>query len=101
MGSSWLNAVGVYSVDGNRGVSFNRVSLALDAAVDSQGVLLSLEQLASNDLMKGSLIIPFEHKVELAQAYYVISLKQAANSEHITAFKQWLMHEVETDSVTV
>jgi len=93
----WLKDVGVNTVDGIRGVRFNRISLALDAAVEAQGVVLSLQQLASNDLKKGSLIIPFEHKVELAQAYYVISLKHAANAEHIQAFKQWLMDEVDTD----
>lgn len=95
--SSWLKAVGIDTVDGSSGVRFNRGSLALDAAVDAQGVVLSLYQLASNDLKKGSLVIPFEHAVELAQAYYVVSLKQATNTEHIRAFKLWLKEEVATD----
>ena len=94
---SWLNEVGANSVDGTRGVRFNRVSLALDAAIEAQGVVLSLEQLASNDLKKGSLVRPFEHKMELTQAYYIVSLKNSANAEHIGAFKQWIMDEVASE----
>ena len=95
--SSWLQAVGVDSVDGTRGLSFNRVSLALAAAVEAQGVVLSLEQLAMDDLSKGRLVVPFHHEVELAQAYYMISLQHSANAEHVMAFKRWLVEEAAID----
>ncbi len=94
----WLAAVGVDSVDGTRGLRFNRVSLALAAAIDGQGIALSLEQLAASDIQKGNLVIPFNHKLTLTQAYYAISLPSAANQVHITAFKQWLMDEVAADT---
>ncbi|MFK8078039.1 MAG: transcriptional regulator GcvA [Granulosicoccus sp.] len=97
--SNWLHAVGVDSVDGSRGLFFNRVSLALAAAVESQGVVLSLEQLAMDDLNKGRLVIPFDHSVELAQAYYVISLEDSTDAEHVVAFKRWLEAEVATDQM--
>ncbi len=57
--SSWLKAVGGESVDGQRGMRFNRVSLALAAAVEAQGVVLSLEQMAIDDLDKS----PADHPV--------------------------------------
>lgn len=96
--ASWLNVVGASSVDGSRGLRFNRVSLALAAAVDAQGVVLSLEQLASDDLKKGRLIVPFDHKVELLQAYHVITLKDASDDPRVLSFKQWLYNEVATDA---
>ncbi len=92
--SSWLDSVGVDFVDGKRGLYFNRVALALDAAVEAQGVVLTLEQLANNDIRKGSLIAPFDYKMELQQAYYVITLQEASKEEPIIAFKQWLNSEV-------
>lgn len=95
--SSWLKAVGVDSVDGTRGLYFNRVSLALAAAVEAQGVVLSLEQLAIDDLNKGRLVVPFSHEVGLSQAYYMISLQHTANAEHVSAFKRWLQDEVAID----
>lgn len=95
--SAWLTAVGASFVDGARGLRFNRVSLALEAAVEGQGVVLSLEQLAINDLKNGRLVVPFRYPVELLQAYYVISLPNQSNDQHISAFKDWLMTEVGLD----
>lgn len=95
--SSWLQAVGLDSIDGTRGLYFNRVSLALAAAVEAQGVVLSLEQLAMNDLTNGRLVVPFGHEVELEQAYYMISLHHSDSAEHVIAFKRWLMEEAAID----
>ena len=99
-GRSWLQAVGADSVDGTRGLYFNRVSLALAAAVEAQGVVLSLEQLAMDDLSNGRLVVPFHHEVELSQAYYMISRQPPANTEHVVAFKRWLMEEAAMDART-
>lgn len=98
---SWLDAVGASNVDGKRGLRFNRISLALAAAVEGQGVVLTLEQLAMDDLEKRRLVIPFEHRVELKQAYHVITLKNHATDERVTAFKQWLFDEVQRDEKSV
>lgn len=95
---SWLKAVGVDTVDGSRGLHFNRVSLALAAAVEAQGIVLSLEQLASDDLDKGRLVIPFSYSVPLDQAYYVITLDNSTDAEHVVAFKHWLHKEVAEDA---
>jgi LysR family glycine cleavage system transcriptional activator len=92
--ASWLSAVGAHGVDGHRGLRFNRVSLALAAAVEAQGVVLSLEQLAADDLQKGRLVIPFQHRVELTNAYHVITLADTVDDERVQAFKQWLFDEV-------
>lgn len=94
----WLKSVGAVNVDGFRGMRFNRVSLALAAAVEGQGVVLSLEQLAMNDLDKGRLVVPFEHRVQLKQAYHVITLKDAASDERVAVFKSWLFDQVRCDA---
>lgn len=94
---SWLTAVGAKSVDGSRGIRFNRVSLALASAVAGQGVVLSLEQLASDDLMNGRLVIPFDHAVSLSQAYHVVTLPETGSDERVLAFKEWLFEEISRD----
>jgi LysR family glycine cleavage system transcriptional activator len=96
--SHWLKALGVESVDGTRGMRFNRVSLALSAAVEAQGVVLSLEQLAIDDLDKGRLVRPFSYSVKLDQAYYVVTLENSTDAEHVIAFKRWLEQEVVEDA---
>lgn len=97
--ASWLLAAGVQSVDGSRGLRFNRVSLALAAAVEAQGVVLSLDQLAMDDIEKGRLVVPFDYKVNLAQAYHVITLQECKDDERVHYFKQWLFDEVASDLV--
>ena len=90
---SWLEAAGVSGVDSSRGIHFNHVSLALEAAADSQGVVLSIAQLASNDLATGRLVIPFEARVPLEYAYYAISLEDSPNAANVDAFREWLAGE--------
>ncbi|MEE9322625.1 MAG: transcriptional regulator GcvA [Granulosicoccus sp.] len=99
--SSWLQAVGATQVDGRRGLHFNRVSLALAAAVESQGVVLTLEQLAADDISKGRLVAPFEHRVTMKQAYHFVSLKDASADERVLAFRNWLFAEVAGNSTTL
>lgn len=96
--TSWLQAVGVSQVDGRRGLHFNRVSLALAAAVESQGVVLTLEQLAEDDIDKGRLITPFEHRVTMKQAYHFVTLQEANADDRVLAFKNWLFDEVAGNS---
>ena len=51
--STWLTAAGVGDIDSSHGISFNSVTLALAAAIDRQGVALTLDALAADDLAAG------------------------------------------------
>ena len=91
--ASWLAAAGIAGIDSGRGIHFNHVSLALEAAVDSQGVVLSIAQLAANDIRAGRLVIPFDVQVPLDYAYHLISLEDSPNAVNVDAFRTWLMAE--------
>jgi len=97
--TSWFEAMNIKSVDGTRGLHFNRVSLALGAAVASQGVVLTLLQLAADDLEKGRLLIPFKFSMELSQAYYLITLDSTQENTAVSAFKSWMRDEINRDTV--
>lgn len=93
--TAWLKAAGVEGVDGGRGLHFNYAALALEAAIDAQGVLLSLDVLATTDLAAGRLVIPFELSLPVTHAsYYVISPEATAGQAKIVAFREWLLAEV-------
>jgi len=96
---TWLAAAGIDGVDASRGIRFNHVSLALDAAAEGQGVVLSIGQLASADLAAGRLVVPFTTQVPLDYAYYLISLEDSTNQENVDAFRNWLMDEASTANV--
>lgn len=49
----WLTAAGVSGVDSERGPRFNNAVLAVEAALDGQGVALALRPLVEADLLPG------------------------------------------------
>ncbi len=96
--TKWLQLHGVEGVTANRGLHFNHVSLALDAAVDGQGVLLSIKPLAQSDIDAGRLCIPFDLPMPVEHAYYIIRPQKtgdAFNQEASDAFVGWLREEAE------
>ena len=56
---TWLQAAGVTMEDPERGPRFTTEFVALQAAIEGQGVLLSASPHSTNDLEKGNLIRPF------------------------------------------
>lgn len=91
--SAWLQAAGVSGISTNRGLHFNQVSMALQSAIDGQGVVLSLDALAVDDIKAGRLTVPFSFHMPLSSAYYLISLQESAEIPRITAFREWILEE--------
>jgi LysR family glycine cleavage system transcriptional activator len=91
--AAWLNRAGVKNVDATRGPHFSHAALALDAAADGLGVALTMDTLAAADLATGRLIAPFELRVPVSSAYYVVCQEARANQPHIAAFREWLLAE--------
>lgn len=90
----WLQEFSIEGVDVRRGLHFNQVSMAMDAAVDGQGVLLSIDALAFHDIAAGRLCVPFELAMPLEHAYYVIRPDGAsANQEAASTFTNWIISE--------
>lgn len=89
----WLATAGVHGVDIARGPHFNHTALALEAAADGAGVVLSCPLLASADLAAGRLIAPFALAVPLERAYYLVCHDTLADQPSVTAFREWLLGE--------
>ena len=98
----WLDAAGVKGVDVSRGPILNQASMAIDAAVDGQGVALARSALASWDLGSARLVRPFEISLPVPYAYWIVSPKATANLPKIVTFREWLLaeaaHEVRQES---
>ena len=94
---AWLAAAGVAGIDAARGPRFNQAALALDAAAEGQGVALTLEPLARADLAAGRLAAPFEVRLRLRPAYYLVCPEGAAEEPAIAAFRRWLLAEARAE----
>jgi LysR family glycine cleavage system transcriptional activator len=94
----WLDFAGVKDVESSRGPVLNQASMAIDAAVDAQGVTLARTALAAWDLIGGRLVRPFEVAMPVSYAYWIVCPKAAAKLPKIVAFCDWLLAEAADDA---
>jgi LysR family glycine cleavage system transcriptional activator len=95
--AKWLDAAGVAGADMTRGPVFNQASMAIDAAVDGQGVALARTALAVWDLLAGRLVRPFRLELPVPYAYWIVCPKVNADLPKIALFRDWLVGEAVED----
>lgn len=95
--ASWLEAVGVEHAASSQGPVLNRDSMAIDAAVDGQGIVLARTTLVSWDLLNGRLVIPLAASLKLQKTYWIVCTKTASKLPKVTIFRNWLLREVSAD----
>ncbi len=91
--AEWLHAVGVHDLDPSRGPRFSNMDLALDAAVNGQGVALGDNVVSKDDLDAGRLVRPFDQEVEF-EAYYLVEPDVTPAHPTVEAFRDWLLSEI-------
>ena len=94
----WFALAGVVAPEQLPGPVLNRASMLIDAAIDGQGIALARTTLAAWDLISGRIVRPFDLSWQPAGTYWTVCPKAAASIPKITAFRQWLLAEAETDA---
>ena len=92
--ASWLSEVGLSGKLAEHNLYFNSVLLALSAANEGQGVVLTLDKLAENDIKNGSLVKVFDLLTDVEHAYHLVSLQGTAEDARVNAFCDWMREEV-------
>jgi len=94
---AWLAAAGVEDVNPDRGPGYSHSSLALQAAIDGQGVALARSSLVGLDLEAGRLVQPFGPVLPTTYACYVVSPTATAERPKIKAFREWQLEQAALD----
>lgn len=91
----WMLAAGIKDFDDGPGLHFTESGPAIQAAIDGQGVVLGDSSLVADDLAAGRLIQPFALSIKgPAQfAYYIVSPKETAGDQLVSAFREWVLEE--------
>jgi LysR family glycine cleavage system transcriptional activator len=89
----WLEAAGVRGVDPERGLRFGLSIMAMQAALDGQGVLLGRSVLFDCDLREGRLVRPFELGVAVRPAYWLVCAPDGGERPMVRRFREWLLAE--------
>lgn len=90
----WLDEVGVRQIDATRGPAFSEALMALQAAIDGQGVALGQGILVEYDIAAGRLVRPLATEASLRLSYYLIHPREAEEHPGFALFRQWLIDEV-------
>jgi len=92
---SWLEAAGLSDLRPGKTVRFAASALAIQAAVEGQGIALGESTLAADDLAAGRLIKPFDLALKQPPqlAYFIICTKSAPAGSIERLFRDWLLDE--------
>jgi LysR family glycine cleavage system transcriptional activator len=92
--AEWLRAAEITGVNATKGPRFSDGAMALQAAVDGQGIALASQALAVDHLAAGRLVKPFKISVATDFGYYLVCAKTRADEPDLVAFRRWLFAEV-------
>jgi LysR family glycine cleavage system transcriptional activator len=95
---NWLDAAGMATTASERGPIFNQSSMAIDAAVDGQGIALARSALAAWDMRAGRLVRPFPFALKAPYGYWIVCPKSTAELPKIVTFRDWLLSEAADDA---
>ncbi len=90
----WFDAAGLADVDVSRGPRILESGLAIDAAIDGQGIALADDFLIAEDLARGRLVTLCDFPLADC-GYYLLTPGGPRTRRPITAFRQWLLAETE------
>ena len=96
----WLAPLGLEARRLQEGHSFTDASLALDAAIAGQGVLLAWPTLAADALRAGTLVAPFAERAATGIGYYLVTSAKRREPRTVRDFKAWIREEIrETEAM--
>ena len=91
----WMLAAGVSDFSDPGGLYLDNSGLALQTAIEGQGVALGDSSLVADDLAAGRLVQPFAVTIKGPPqfAYYVISPAATQEESLIKSFREWILAE--------
>lgn len=93
----WLKAAGLDDIDPDRGPQFSLESMAIQAAMDGQGVSLISSALVEEDIAAGRLIRPFPEEViqKTKFCYFLVYPEAHLQYPKVAAFRDWVQTEIQ------
>lgn len=90
----WRKAAGLDPDTKLAGPIYSDPSLAFDAAISDQGVLMAVDMMSADAVSDGRLVRPFELPVEGPNGYWLATAKGRRETHKVRAFRAWLAVEV-------
>ena len=94
----WLDAAGLDPAMALNGPVYSDASLAFDAAISGQGVLLAADMMTADAISDGRLVRPFDLPVRGERGYFLATAKGRREPRKLKLFREWLAREVPASS---
>lgn len=94
----WLDAAGFPELDTSRGLEFDVLDLAIEAARCGLGVTIADRSMVEGDLKAGTLRQLFDIQVEGHESYWFVTRPGTALAPNVAAFRDWLFLEAGAES---
>lgn len=91
----WFSDAGVQLKKMPKGTKFPETSMAIQAAIDDQGIALARSAHVADDLASGRLVKLLNVYSPSAVSYFVVCLKGRETEPDICAFREWILEEAD------
>jgi LysR family glycine cleavage system transcriptional activator len=91
----WLHAAEVEYEEPLKCIKFSHTGLAIDAAIEGQGIALGRSLLVADGLSSGRLVRPYDLALTSRFSYFIVNAKETAENPKIKTIKKWFLTENE------
>lgn len=92
--TTWVTSVGGSGVSQKSASLFDSNLLAIEAAINGQGVVVVPRFLVEADLAAGTLVAPLASDVMQPGGWYLVHLERRGNEKAMRKFLQWIQGQV-------
>lgn len=94
MWEDWYRGAGFKMPSGLKGPRYTDPSIAFDAALAGQGVLLAIDMMVVDGLARGRLVKPFEHLEPSTFGYWFVTDAHKSRPKKVQVFLDWIRSEI-------
>nr|WP_211112265.1 transcriptional regulator GcvA [Azospirillum soli] len=91
--TDWLPAAGLHDLRPSAELAFDDIGIAIEAAVNGQGIAMGRATLVADELSAGRLLRLFGDAVPADFGCYVVCPEETADRPKIAAFRAWIQEE--------
>ena len=95
----WFEAAGISGIDVEHGPLFNFESMAIESAINGNGVALVSHHAVAGDLKAGRLVKPFELAIPAKFSYWLVCPHEYLRRAKVRAFSDWLLEEAAQETM--
>ncbi len=92
---AWLEKTGTNGIEPGKGLHFDTIQLAFEAAAMGLGVALGRRPLVNRELVSGTLVDLGLEVIVADTAYWLLSSEGTAHRSDLVGFRRWLVREAE------